>query len=121
MPNEIRELDSTIEIDGALYNVNAKKVENKLTINTVKDGVTSKIEFDGSEPKTIDMPTFKTINGESIVGEGNITITGGGEGGAADTIKVNTDFGDMVYNATITISQSDPLNTGNSGDIWFKY
>ena len=41
---------------------------------------------------------------------------------SANTIKVNTDFGDGSYKATITISREDPTVTNSSsGDIWFKY
>jgi hypothetical protein len=133
---DIRELDSIIQIDDEKYSVTAEKVAHSLTINTTIDGEATEITFDGSASQTIDIPSvsdfiteseldtkFKTINGESIVGEGNITITGGGTGGAADTIKVNTDFGDKNYYATITIKATDPVDgvDGAAGDIWFKY
>ena len=43
------------------------------------DNVTlAKVATSGSYNDLTDTPTFKTINGESIVGEGNITIEGGG-------------------------------------------
>lgn len=40
----------------------------------------------------------------------------------AETVKVNTDFGEGSYNATITISTNDPTaSDGTAGNIWFKY
>lgn len=125
-------LDKIINIDGTDYSVTVHNL-------TIKTAAGDNVVFDGSEPKTIEIPSvddfiteipseyiteseLKTINGESIIGPGNITITGGdGDGGAADTIKVNTDFGDKEYQATITISQSIPATDGDIGDIWFKY
>lgn len=111
-------LNSIIDINGTNYSVTAvtaEKVENALTIAT---GKTEPIEFNGSKPTTLEL---KTVNGESLVGSGNIEITGdGGSSGVANTIKVSTDFGDGAYNATITISQEDPEG-GSIGNIWFKY
>ena len=48
------------------------------------------------------------------------SMQGGGSSDPVDTIKVKTDFGDGIYDVTITMSQDDP-NAGNIGDIWFKY
>ena len=40
----------------------------------------------------------------------------------AETVKVNTDFGEGSYNATITLSKNDPTaSEGTAGNIWFKY
>ena len=137
-------LDKIINIDGTEYSVTVHDL-------TIKTATGDNVVFDGSEPKTIEIPSvddfiseipseyiteselnakgyltehqpIKTINGESIIGTGNITITGGeGGGGTADTITVNTDFGNKKYQATITISKSSPAADGNIGDIWFKY
>lgn len=74
----------------------AKKVENKLTINVINGGVTTPVEFDGSEAKTIDIDV-----------------------GDANKIQVNLDNDQKAY-ATITIRANDPVG-GDVGDIWFKY
>jgi hypothetical protein len=123
------ELDSTIQIDGTNYSVTAekaKKVAQSLTIKTIKDGAVTEVQFDGSQAQTIDVSEhlkkseLKTINGESIIGTGDITITGsGGTGGDAKTIQVNLDD-NQTANATITIKTTEP-DGGNTGDIWFKY
>jgi hypothetical protein len=112
------ELDSTIQIDGKNYSVTAekaKKVAQSLTIKTVKDGTVTDVNFDGSQAQTVEL---KTVNGESIIGAGDITITGG-SGGNAEKIQVNLDNNQTAY-ATITITKEEP-NGGNTGDIWFKY
>ena len=106
---ETRPLDSIITIDGKQYSVHAetaknattadtaKKVENKLTINTG----TETVVFDGSTAQTV-------------------TITAG-EGGTSDTAtKIQVTMKNGTANAAITIKDEDPSN-GNVGDIWFKY
>jgi hypothetical protein len=98
---DIKQLDSIIQIDGEDYEViaeTAKKVLNKLTINTKVGSTTTKTEFDGSEAKelTIDL----------------------GQAGGAEKIQVITDSGNKY--ATITISKNEPTG-GVVGDIWFKY
>lgn len=107
-----KKLDSIVQIDGENYEVvaeTAKKVANKLIINTIKNGITTKeAEFDGSKSTEI------TIE----VGTG----TGGGDADSAETankIRVNMEDGSKPY-ATITISTQEPTN-GSTGDIWFKY
>ena len=93
-PTTPKELDSIISIDKELYLVKAAKVDNKLTIKTLKDGVEATIEYDGSEPQTIEV-------------------------GDAKKIQVNLDEGQKAQ-ATITVSKEEPTG-GNIGDIWFKY
>ena len=99
-------LDSIVQINGTDYEVvaeTAKKVANKLTINTIKNGVTTKAgEFDGSESTDI---TIEVSDAESAKN--------------AEKIQVNMDNNNKEY-ATITVSTKEPTN-GNIGDIWFKY
>ena len=100
---ENRKLDSVIQIDGENYEVvaeTAKKLANALTIQTIREGeiVESRIDFDGSEARTINVGT-----------------------GDADKIQVSLDNNKKVY-ATITISSEDPVaSEGSTGNIWFKY
>lgn len=121
MSTEIRELDSTVVIDGTTYNVNAKKAEiadvanqvtGKLTIKTgtnpdTEEDVTE--TFDGSGDVYIDISEISGQISEAIHAN---------KADVADSLKVTTDEG-PVY-AAITISRNDPSN-GNRGDIWFKY
>lgn len=105
----VKPLDSIITIDGDQYSVHAetaknaaiadaaKKVENKLTINTG----TETVIFDGSMAKAV-----------------TITASGGGISDIATKIQVTMD--NSIANATITIKSDDPSD-GNVGDIWFKY
>lgn len=98
-------LDHVIQIDDKLYSITAERVANKLTINTTKGGVITKVgEFDGSK-------------------ETEITIeAGGGDADSAenaDKIQVTMDNNVKKY-ATITVKSSEPIG-GSAGDLWFKY
>lgn len=144
------QIDNTDYEVQAVLAETANKVANKLTINTIKSGgsTTETVEFDGSKDTTVNInvsdfiteipaeyvtelelanPEYltgrlplKTINDQSIIGEGNITVAGsGGNGGNADKIQVTMNDDNKAY-ATITIKSSDPSG-GKVGDIWFKY
>ncbi len=89
-----KKLHSIINIDKEDYSVTAARVENSLTIKTLKDGAEETIVFDGSEPQTIEV-------------------------GDAKKIQVTLDGGQKAH-ATITVSKEEPTG-GNVGDIWFKY
>lgn len=76
---------------------------------------------DKKQAQLVSGTNIKTINGNSILGSGNLTISGG-SGGVSDVaskINVAMDNG-VTEEATITIKSSDPSG-GNVGDIWFKY
>jgi hypothetical protein len=126
-------LDKIINIDGTDYSVTVHNL-------TIKTAAGDNVVFDGSEPKTIEIPSvddfiteipseyiteseLKTINGESIIGHGDIIISGGnGTGELAEYAnKIRVSMGDVakVY-AAITISKDEPTG-GTVGDIWFKY
>lgn len=60
MADNIKELDSVIEVDGEKYSVIAAKVEKSLTITT-PDGVDT--VFDGSEQKSINIPASLPASG----------------------------------------------------------
>ncbi len=110
---DLKKLDSTITVNQDQYAVTAveaetaKKLENTLTIKTVKeDGTEVPVVFDGSESKEITV----------AAGGGNADSAK-----TADEIKVYLDNNRTEY-ATITISQNDPnVNNCALGDIWFKY
>ena len=117
MANQIvRDLSKTLLINEHEFNINAKtaetadKVENKLTIKTVQNGVEkSSNVFDGSEAVTVTIDVANTAGTAGIADK-------------ADTIKVHTDnSADELY-TTFTISKNDPTQSvGQHGDIWFKY
>ena len=138
-----RELSSVIQIDGNNYNVHAKTAESAdSATNAEKLGG---IEASSYQIKLSSGTNIKTINGESLLGSGNITITGGGSGNG-DMLKSvyvtnnanNTNKVDKAINAeqlggvlasnyakksdipNITVSQAEPTG-GATGDIWFKY
>jgi hypothetical protein len=63
-------------------------------------------------PEIPKLPNFKTINGESIIGEGNISIGGGGNGGSTpvennytptldENTKVTTELGSIKAGSTL--------------------
>lgn len=62
----------------------ASKGATAVQPNDIKDFLTegdlAEVALTGTYNDLTDTPTFKTINGESIVGEGNIVIEGGGGG-----------------------------------------
>ena len=110
----IKPLDSIITIDGNQYSVHAETATT--AINAEKLGGRAASEY---QTKLISNTNIKTINGESILGSGNISISGGG--GTSDTAaKVQVTMDNGTANATITIKSTDPAG-GNVGDIWFKY
>lgn len=146
MANELK-LDKIVEIDGVQYEISAVSAETagKVAKSLIfKTGNMQLGTFDGSAETNIEIPSInglvtnteldnkgyliapeglKTINGTPIIGTGNIEISGGGD---ANTIKVNTDFGEngasLYTQATITISKADPdVSYGEPGAIWFKY
>lgn len=87
------------------------------------------------QAKLVSGTNIKTINSQSILGSGDITIAGAGgdmlksvydtnNNGAVNTSeKVRVTMNNNVTkDATITIKSGDPEpSDGNIGDIWFKY
>lgn len=71
----------------------------------------AKFTYNGNEVAT--KSDFKTINGESIIGSGNIEIEPGG-GGTVDNIKVNDVLGSVDENkiASVTVTGADVDVTG---------
>lgn len=68
---------------------------------------------------------FKTFNGESIVGNGNITVTGGGSGVTSTLQQVTTALGYTPYNATnpsgfITASALTPYLTSSTASSTYQ-
>ena len=138
-------LDSIINIDGDDYQVVAAALDHKLIIKIGKNGDVLEKVFDGSSDSTIEIPDvseyvtdtelaakgyltehqpLKTINGESITGTGNITISGGSGGNgefAENANKIQVTMNDNIKEyATVTASTEEPT-AGKIGDIWFKY
>lgn len=109
----------------------ASDVVANISVPTITDSLSSdegetaalsarqgKILNDTKQDK-LDNTNLKTINGESLLGSGDITITsGGGYSDVASKIKVT--MNNNTADATITIKSEDPSG-GNTGDIWFKY
>lgn len=63
----------------------------------------------------------KTINGNSIIGTGNIDIAGGGGGGGSQTLQQTLNLGRVGDKMQITESLQIPTTTPstiNAGDIW---
>ena len=132
-------LSKIISIDGREFEVTAgtaevaEKLSNKLVVNTVKKGVTTKVgEFDGSTPQTMDIeiPSVDefiteipdTYATKKYVDDQIAANSGGGSAdiaAKANTIRVNMENDTHNY-ATVTISTEEPKD-GNTGDIWFKY
>lgn len=113
-------LSAVVQIDGVNYEVTAKRAEvasnaEKLGGTPAADYATKKYVTDADakkQDKLVSGTSIKTINGESLLGSGNITVTGG------SGLKVILE--DTATDATITIKSTDPEG-GTPGDIWFKY
>ena len=79
--------------DGAAKGATAVQAEDVLGIVGEVGFVTAEdlagVATSGSYNDLVDKPTFKTINNESILGSGNITISGGSGGGTITEVKAN--------------------------------
>ena len=62
--------------------------------------------------------TLKTINGQSLIGEGNIEINGGGDGGSGGNDETSSEYSDIAYientgtqniNTDYTVQENDVL------------
>lgn len=110
----------------------------KITASTVTDtelgylsGVTSSVQtqLGGKQDTLVSGTNIKTINGTSLLGEGNISISGSGSGGGdvniIETIKVNntvvTPDANKAVNITVPTSVSQLTNdagyTTNTGTV----
>ena len=106
------------EIDEKLASYATKEdLENINTGNIDLSEYVKRIELDSYAKKTDipeipKLPNFKTINGESIIGEGNISIGGGGSGGSTpvesnytptldENTKVTTELGSIKAGSTL--------------------
>lgn len=97
-----------------------------LTPDATNDKVT--IGTTGLQSTLVSGTNIKTINNQSLLGSGNITIEGGGSGGVTG-VKGNSESSYRSGNVNLTlsnlgihISTSDPTTAdGNDGDVWIKY
>ena len=66
---------------------------SKLTFPTTQNQVLSKVNeiIDDKQDKLVSGTNIKTINGNSLLGDGNITISGGGSYTAGDGINITND------------------------------
>ena len=62
---------------------------NKYVQNQTIIDVSQNSAIDGKQDQLISGQTIKTINGESLLGSGNINIEGSGSGSGSDTVHVN--------------------------------
>lgn len=85
----------TITIDGVTY-----EIVDEVSRNTKQD-------------KLISGENIKTINGESIVGEGNIVITGGGEAPNLDTYLTEDEAEELYQPKGNYLTEHQPLKTIN--------
>lgn len=102
--NEVEQVSSTdyLLVDGEEY-LESKKILIKNI--DIKDFNTEKLDRDleGKQEVLIDGKNVKTINGESILGEGNLTIKGG-EGGSGEV--------DQIFNPQSQNAQSGKAVAG---------
>lgn len=76
----------------------------------------------GTIALTSDIPTFKTINGNSIVGSGDLTITSGIFTNLGNKTNFSFDSGSYLVvanNGLVTVTGTDPLNVGSSANKKF--
>lgn len=99
---------TTITVDTALSTTSTNPVQNKVVTNAIN----------GKQATLVSGTNIKTINGNSLLGSGNITISGGGGGGDSyitlegDVLNVgNSDLNDASYNVTVI-----GANNGSKGD-----
>jgi hypothetical protein len=95
-------------------------------IKTITDinGNTYDILDAGAQRTLVSGTNIKTINGQSVLGSGDLSVDGDVTG-----IKGNSESAYRTGNVNLTlanlgvhISTSDPTSSdGNNGDIWIKY
>ena len=84
--------------------------------------ITSHQDISGKQDTLVSGTNIKTINGQSILGSGNITI----EGGSGNSDKINIDLGLLYYLGSETVTLTDEqynvlVNINTSIDVEFKF
>lgn len=82
-----------VKINGTTKNPSSGVVD----LGTV---ITSHQDISGKQDKLVSGTNIKTINGESILGSGDITISGGGSGGSGAYPEVNHGTSDTTFTLT---------------------
>ncbi len=109
---------SQINVNGTNYSVGNDGTITGITMNGVSKGksgvvdlgtvITEHQDISGKQDTLVSGTNIKTINGESLLGEGNITIGGGGSNYSAGTnIDITND----------TISCTLPIKSGTNNGI----
>lgn len=81
---------TTITVDTALSTTSTNPVQNKVVTNAIN----------GKQATLVSGTTIKTINGNSLLGSGNITISGGGGGGGLQNLATGTNALSILGAAT---------------------
>ena len=106
------------KLDTATYNsekAGFETKENAAATYQVKGDYATKSEIAGKQDKLVSGTNIKTINGNSILGEGNIEITGGSKvwnATANKNIRVDTSL-----NGAISLSNWTGEKTAKPGDV----
>lgn len=94
---------STVVVDNALSTTSPNPVQNKVITTELnkKAGKDEIPDISGLQEKLISGENIKTINGQSILGRGNIKIEGGGGGTMGETFTTNIAVGGIPSGTTI--------------------
>lgn len=87
---------------------------HRLVTDAEKEKWNSKSDFDGSYNSLEDKPKFKTVNGNSIIGDGDITVSGGGSSITVDT-SLNTNSDNAISNKAVTTALNKKANLTDLG------
>lgn len=108
---------SQINVNGTNYNVGNDGTITGITMNGVSKGISGVVDLgtvitehqdiSGKQDTLVSGTNIKTINNESILGEGNITIGGGSNYSAGTNIDITND----------TISCTLPIKSGTNNGI----
>lgn len=98
-------LDTDIVIDDVLSTTSTNPVQNNVITNALDD----------KQDSLISGTNIKTINGNSILGYGNLIISGG-SGGSAE-LYLNDDNNGTVELTVINTSSTLNINDDNSGTV----
>jgi hypothetical protein len=103
-------LSHIIQIDGNEYSITAEKVLNKLTINTVRDGVVDQtVVFDGSEGKKLDIEIGKAgVADEADYAENAGHAETAGNATTADKVKNALKIKDTAGKELVDFDGSSP-------------
>lgn len=110
----------TITVDNKLDLNSVNPVQNKVIVQSLSKKADKnslqRVALSGKYTDLSDLPSFKTINNQSILGDGNIIIDGDGNSISVDD-ALNSESLNPVQNRVIVDALGDKVNTGDISQV----